>query len=557
MSEQKLQRLKLSDIAASPLNPRQVFDEEGMAELTASVFEKGVISPILVRPVEGAAAKYEIVFGERRWRAAVRVAEASDEKSKQRIPALVRELSEEDAYDLMVVENLQWQDLSEAEEAESFKLFQDRNGAAAIVDLAEKIGVSAGYIRRRIAVLELPAYCIEAWRQGELKYGHLEVLSRLGDAGEVGKYFQELMEHKEYEWGTQPTVKDLREKVASRSPKLSWARFPLTLEKCLSCPSNTSVQQTLFDVGGQDNQCTNPDCFRQLQTAALEEGWEAFAKENDLETNGFRFSDEVDHNEWQYMYQAYSKCRECGSFLSLLRIDGKVNNPMGCFGGAGCLSKLQNRAVDQQSGSDDGRSKAQSRAKEHGEYFREQFYQEIIEKRVNDNCQMNEITRDLLALFSLLKEVPWLREGFAKRWMIEEDVSSYYWIKEKDLFSTLLKMNNGDLKVELSYVIGELAAGSEFGAGSRHAVAEYVGIDLSLEWCPTEEYFAKKTKAEILAFGESSGVFENEKVLSYMAELGISSADSIPKLNKPALVRLFMKSGLDLQGLVPDEILSV
>src|SRR4030042_6681013 len=148
--------LPLVEIGSTPRNPRKGFAGPKFDELVASVKEKGVIEPIIVRPVSLAGMKYQIVAGERRFRAA-------EKASHETIPAIIRQLDDGQAFDFMLIENLQREDLTAFEEAEGFRLYVGRHGEKGVAELAEKTGISARYVRRRLAVLGRPATILAAW----------------------------------------------------------------------------------------------------------------------------------------------------------------------------------------------------------------------------------------------------------------------------------------------------------------------------------------------------------------------------------------------------------
>mgnify|MGYP001359603937 FL=1 len=158
--------IPLNIVVVSGNNPRKNFDNLG--EMIASVRTKGVIEPILVRPLHTDPPTggleiygYEIVAGERRWRAAVAVAKENGGIENYRIPAMVQEMSDDEAFDVMTIENLQREDLTELEEARGFQIYLDRKGIDSLPDLAERTGIDVRYIRRRIAVLD-PDYMLVA-----------------------------------------------------------------------------------------------------------------------------------------------------------------------------------------------------------------------------------------------------------------------------------------------------------------------------------------------------------------------------------------------------------
>ena len=163
------------------MNPRRRFDGPAFDELLASVREKGVIQPIVVRPLGNGNQNplFEIVAGERRWRASMKA--AKEKQDRRYIPAIIRDLDDNTAFEIMTIENLQREDLTELEEATSFKTYLDRKGVDSIEDLALKVGTTAAYIRRRVSVLGLPEQALALSEEGKLKFGHLALLVRLGD----------------------------------------------------------------------------------------------------------------------------------------------------------------------------------------------------------------------------------------------------------------------------------------------------------------------------------------------------------------------------------------
>ena len=185
MIEQSYQEIELTRIVPNPHNPRKRFSGPKYDEMVASVREKGVISPVLVRPLEDG---FELIFRETRFRASCQLAEEAGGLEGRTIPALVRELSDEQAFDFMTIENLQRSDLTELEEARGFRVFAERKGEDALPELAERTGINIRYIRRRVKILSLPREVLEAWEKGELKFGHLEQLVRLDSRERILAY---------------------------------------------------------------------------------------------------------------------------------------------------------------------------------------------------------------------------------------------------------------------------------------------------------------------------------------------------------------------------------
>ena len=166
-------RLPVAFLRPNPRNPRKAFGAADLDELTASVREKGVVQPILVRPVEGVADSFEIVAGERRWRAA-------QKDGLHDVPVVVRELSDKEALELAIVENVQRQDLNALEEAIGYQQLLDGYGYSQ-AELADVIGKSRPHIANTLRLLKLPDEVHDYLREGKLTAGHARALVTLND----------------------------------------------------------------------------------------------------------------------------------------------------------------------------------------------------------------------------------------------------------------------------------------------------------------------------------------------------------------------------------------
>jgi ParB family chromosome partitioning protein len=166
-------RLPVAFLRPNPHNPRKAFGAADLDDLTASIREKGVVQPILVRPVAGAIDSYEIVAGERRWRAAQKA-------GLHDVPVVVRELSDKEALELAIVENVQRQDLNALEEAIGYQQLIDGYGYSQN-ELAEVIGKSRPHIANTLRLLKLPEEVQTYLREGKLTAGHARALVTLDD----------------------------------------------------------------------------------------------------------------------------------------------------------------------------------------------------------------------------------------------------------------------------------------------------------------------------------------------------------------------------------------
>src|SRR5262249_59631488 len=140
--------LPLAALKPGRFNPRRNFSEAQLEELAASIRERGLVQPLVVRPSMTDVESFEIVAGERRWRAAQLA-------SLHEVPVIVRALSDQEAVELAIIENVQREDLNAIEEGEGYKLLMDGHGYTQ-EDLAKVIGKSRSHLANTLRLLKLP-----------------------------------------------------------------------------------------------------------------------------------------------------------------------------------------------------------------------------------------------------------------------------------------------------------------------------------------------------------------------------------------------------------------
>lgn len=160
-------------VIANPHNPRRRFNEEELAELAQSIREHGIVQPVVVRPSPSVAEHYEIVAGERRWRAAQKAGLAN-------IPVLIRDVDDKAALELAIIENVQRADLNAMEEARGYQQLMDEHGYTQ-ADLGQVIGKSRSHVANTLRLLKLPEAVGEMVTNGELSAGHARALVNSND----------------------------------------------------------------------------------------------------------------------------------------------------------------------------------------------------------------------------------------------------------------------------------------------------------------------------------------------------------------------------------------
>ncbi len=162
---------KVKDIKASPFQPRRRFDEQLIEELASSIRERGLIQPLVVRKVNGV---YELIAGERRLRAVNKLGLST-------VKVVVHEATDQEVAELALIENLQRADLTPLEEAEQYRLLQERFGMKQET-IAQHVGKSRAVIANMVRLLELAAPVRELLDQQQITVGHAKVLLQLKDA---------------------------------------------------------------------------------------------------------------------------------------------------------------------------------------------------------------------------------------------------------------------------------------------------------------------------------------------------------------------------------------
>ena len=158
--------LAIASIEPHPENPRVEFEEGALEELAASIASRGVIQPVIVRPAGG--GRYQLVAGERRWRAAQKA-------QLHEIPAIIRELDDREVTALALIENIQREDLNPVEEARAYHRLSDRDGMAQS-EIARLVDKSRSHVTNLMRLLALPQPVLTMVEKGDLSMGHARAL---------------------------------------------------------------------------------------------------------------------------------------------------------------------------------------------------------------------------------------------------------------------------------------------------------------------------------------------------------------------------------------------
>jgi ParB family transcriptional regulator, chromosome partitioning protein len=169
-TQAQMREVPVGKILPNPAQPRLSYDEDSLTELAASIREHGVLQPIIVRPV---GSKYELIAGERRWR-------ASGMAERETIPAIVVDFDEQTALEVSIIENLQREDVSPLEEATMFRKMTETFGYS-VRQLAQKVGKDKGYVENRLRLSDAPPDVRELVSLRKDTISHAYELMKIGD----------------------------------------------------------------------------------------------------------------------------------------------------------------------------------------------------------------------------------------------------------------------------------------------------------------------------------------------------------------------------------------
>ncbi len=179
MEDGAVQYIALEQIEANPFQPRQVWSEEELENLADSIREHGVLQPVLVRPLPDRqpsdVVQFQLIAGERRWRAATRA-------QLKQIPAIVRDVDNKSALELAIIENVQRHDISAVESAQAYRRLSDEFNLSQ-EKIAARVGKSRAAVANTMRLLDLPEEALEAIRNNNISEGHGRALLTASDDG--------------------------------------------------------------------------------------------------------------------------------------------------------------------------------------------------------------------------------------------------------------------------------------------------------------------------------------------------------------------------------------
>ena len=235
-------KVPIEFLSPNPKNPRRHFGDADLTDLAQSIREHGVVQPVVVRPAPGRQDRYEIIAGERRWRAAQRAGLIE-------IPVIVREVDDRTALELAIIENVQRADLNPVEEAQGYQQLIDEHGYSQ-ADLGQVIGKSRSHVANTLRLLRLPDVIRDMLVDGALSAGHARTLVTAQDPAGLAKRIVEdgLSVRQAEALAQMPPAQQREPRPAAAAQKDA---DMLALEKLLSDATGMKVTIAHKDRGGE------------------------------------------------------------------------------------------------------------------------------------------------------------------------------------------------------------------------------------------------------------------------------------------------------------------
>ncbi|MBT3365724.1 MAG: ParB/RepB/Spo0J family partition protein [Nitrospina sp.] len=234
--------LLIDEISPNRFQPRKYFDNDKLEELVTSIREYGVLQPVVVQKAESG---YELVVGERRWRASKKV-------GLKKIPAVIREVSDAQALELAIIENIHRQDLNPIEEAEAYSRLSDEFALTQEM-IAKKVGKSRTAVANTLRLLKLSRNIKEDLISGKLSMGHARALLGLDNTGQIETLRKEIFKQDLTVRQTESRVNSLKQPVSTKPVSLVSKKniFIKDLEKQLESRLGTKVDINPQKKGGK------------------------------------------------------------------------------------------------------------------------------------------------------------------------------------------------------------------------------------------------------------------------------------------------------------------
>lgn len=526
-------KLKIEQIQVVS-NPRKDFGK--IEELTASVKDKGVLEPLIVK--QNGEGRYELVAGERRFRAATHA-------GLKEVPVHVLEGDDSFIDEVKLIENIQRKNFNIIEEAEGFNAYLDRHKSSPET-LAKMLGKPTLYVERRLELLKLPENIRTALQNGEILLGHGLALARVKETDDQNELFEDIQEE-----GL--NVEQTLEHISYRDLSLNLDKARFDLAECKGCKHNGGEQTLLFgDSAGLKGECMHKKCFMDKSMAWMKEETKKLQEKgitvlSTEELSKIKKRESVSEYNQDYDEIKAKLSEEPENYCIEFSEDccGILSDRIWCINPAARHRHLNQSSTSGVTSSQVSASQPEDNLARKVSDFKHAFLVQKVRSLVTDSQDVK--SGKALALYALLKEGTEnfnnddLRhnvQDYAKKFRLNDEDPNEEWFGNIS-FKQINELSEEQIDEHMRRVP---AFWSNAIFDELPHVGKTFGLDLETHFIITEDYLKMHTKDQLISLAKEIGLD------AHLEEQGIGSWN---KMKKTEMMDFFLNSGFDLTGKVP------
>lgn len=530
-----MQLIKIDKILITENYRKKSGSKESMEELTASIKTKGILQPLLVRPIDE-GNKYQIIAGKRRFEAA-QLAGLKD------VPVIIKNVDDVDALEISVIENTQREDPDLMDEAEGFKRLI-KLGKHTAETLSGKIGKSIKYVAIRLKLADLPGNIQKEIQKkmqaGKIGIGHALLITRLKNKSDMMEFLEGIDDQ---------SVSDAEYNIRHFSTRMETAVFDV--KQCKDCPSRTKNQTQLFPEIKDTDECMDRSCFKgkvfehyRIYYKQLEaQGFKVIRDEKELNKLSNKNTLQIESEGWKKPKKYGTMCKKCKEHHAFFFFITKDNyGDKTEIHGEICLNKKcynqMNKIITEEPETDnDGQSMYSSHTKQiHIDAVRDRFLHTELSAKIKAMPGENWLTIPAvvkrLAIFHIMNK---FIQDFDER--VEQLLKENCTELKKGLYHAILTIPEKKLMSFFTKTVLLIIPLTD--SDILLQAAPEAGLDVPAAFRMDEEYLKTNTKAELLKLA---------KILKFCG----TELDAIATMKKPEMINAILKH--DLTGKVTPEI---
>lgn len=502
-------------------NPRTDFGD--INELTASIKEKGVLEPILVKKLD--KNKFELIAGERRLR-------ASKAAGLQKVPVAFYSGDDTEIEEVKLVENMHRKDFNPVEEAKAFRNYLDTTKLS-VETFAQKISKTSLYIEKRLEILNTISEAQDALTSGRILLGHALILARIDKVGHQKKMLRAIIRDK-------LNVSEAQDHVQYEEFSANLNNAVFDKKECEGCKHNGGEQAMLFESGSDlKGQCLNAKCFRAKtqkwkrdKTKELKEKGVKVLSESELEKLKIKEPVSAWDDDFKKIQGKLHKEPDNYAVVFIDVPSGKPEKKIYCLNPK--ARRPEKAKQEKERITDNAKDKLKSKISS--------FKRDFLISKTQELMTPGTKQTKAIALFALLKEgLSWsdqARRDFVEKILKNKKIGKSSFGYYEPVFSKILALDEADM----DRLIKNVSAHWVKQIDNLQKAGESVGVNMAEHFIITEDYLKLHIKAQLIDLAKEIGLHR------HLQNIGIEKWD---KSKKDDLIGYFLNNGFDLKGKIP------